>query len=216
MGHAQVMTSRLTAPGGYSEAVELARLDTPVLHPATVEPLRQVGIPLEIRDLRSVYKEMAASVIGPDLHQSYQIKAIGCLPRIARISVSSSSDGILTEMLGRILIDLSEQNIACWNLNTQPDSISWIVSQHNLDDAYTIISNYFSNPEIEEYGVMFSLVGNKLPGENEGVLSQELIEMLEIEIVSKTDHAVRIISKKRDIQAMLDLLANHLQLSTEP
>ncbi|MAE78212.1 MAG: hypothetical protein CL967_00325 [Euryarchaeota archaeon] len=201
---------------GYSEAVELARLDTPVLHPATVEPLRQVGIPLEIRDLRSVYKEMAASVIGPDLHQSYQIKAIGCLPRIARISVSSSSDGILTEMLGRILIDLSEQNIACWNLNTQPDSISWIVSQHNLDDAYTIISNHFSNPEIEEYGVMFSLVGNKLPGENEEFLSQELIEMLEIEIVSKTDHAVRIISKKRDIQAMLDLLANHLQLSTEP
>ena len=119
-------------------------------------------------------------------------------------------------MLGRILIDLSEHNIACWNLNTQPDSISWIVSQHNLDDAYTIISNHFSNPEIEEYGVMFSLVGNKLPGENEGVLSQELIEMLEIEIVSKTDHAVRIISKKRDIQAMLDLLANHLQLSTEP
>lgn len=159
---------------------------------------------------------MAASVIGPDLHQSYQIKAIGCLPRIARISVSSSSDGILTEMLGRILIDLSEQNIACWNLNTQPDSISWIVSQHNLDDAYTIISNHFSNPEIEEYGVMFSLVGNKLPGENEEFLSQELIEMLEIEIVSKTDHAVRIISKKRDIQAMLDLLANHLQLSTEP
>ena len=201
---------------GYSEAVELARLDTPVLHPATVEPLRQVGIPLEIRDLRSVYKEMAASVIGPDLHQNHQVKAIGCLPRIARISVSSASDGVLTEMLGRVLIDLGERNIACWNLDTLPNRISWIVSQHNLEEAQMIISTHFSEPEIKEFGVMFSLVGNKLPGESVEVLSEELMDTLEIEIVSKTDHAVRIISKKRDIRAMLELLAEHLQLTVEP
>ena len=201
---------------GYSEAVELARLDTPVLHPATVEPLRQVGIPLEIRDLRSVYKEMAASVIGPDLHQNHQVKAIGCLPRIARISVSSASDGVLTEMLGRVLIDLGERNIACWNLDTLPNRISWIVSQHNLEEAQMIISTHFSEPEIQEFGVMFSLVGNKLPGESVEVLSEELMDTLEIEIVSKTDHAVRIISKKRDIRAMLQLLAEHLQLTVEP
>ena len=86
----------------------------------------------------------------------------------------------------------------------------------SIDNATSNINYYFSEPEIQEFGVMFSLVGNKLPGESVEVLSEELMDTLEIEIVSKTDHAVRIISKKRDIRAMLELLAEHLQLTVEP
>ena len=113
---------------GYSEAVELARLDTPVLHPATVEPLRGIGIPLEIRDLRSVVKDQAASIIGPDLIQTHKVKAIGCLPNVTRLTVSSSSLEAQSELLGRVLIGLADENIACWNLDSIPGQISWVVS----------------------------------------------------------------------------------------
>jgi aspartate kinase len=198
---------------GYSEAVELARLDTPVLHPATVEPLRGIGIPLEIRDLRSIVKEQAASIIGPDLIQTHKVKAIGCLPNVTRLTVSSSSLEVQSEHLGRVLIDLATENIACWNLDSIPGQISWIVSQHDLQKARQIVTNYFSTPDITEYGVMFSLVGNKLPNEENALLSPEMISLLELEIVSVTDHAVRVISSRHDVSSMLDTLANHLDLT---
>ena len=200
---------------GYSEAVELARLDTPVLHPATVEPLRGIGIPLEIRDLRSIVKEQAASIIGPDLIQTHKVKAIGCLPNVTRLTVNSSSLEVQSELLGRVLIDLAKENIACWNLDTIPGQISWIVSQHDLEKANQIITNRFSAPGVSEYGVMFSLVGNKLPNVKNTLLSPEMTSILELEIVSVTDHAVRVISTRNDISLMLDTLANYLELTIE-
>jgi hypothetical protein len=168
---------------------------------------------LEIRDLRSIVKEQAASIIGPDLIQTHKVKAIGCLPNVTRLTVSSSSLEVQSEHLGRVLIDLATENIACWNLDSIPGQISWIVSQHDLQKARQIVTNYFSTPDITEYGVMFSLVGNKLPNEENALLSPEMISLLELEIVSVTDHAVRVISSRHDVSSMLDTLANHLDLT---
>lgn len=200
---------------GYGEAVELARLDTPVLHPATVEPLRSIGIPLEIRDLRGVLKDTASTIIGPDLHQTRRVKAIGCLPNVVRLSVESPSLEVQSEKLGRILVDFAEENIPCWNLDSKPGSISWILSQHDLMIATEIVSTYFNPPKISEYGVMFSLVGNKLPEDSENLLVSNLKEILDVEILSVTDHAIRLISKNNEIHSMLNTLASYLQLTVE-
>lgn len=200
---------------GYGEAVELARLDTPVLHPATVEPLRSIGIPLEVRDLRGVHRERAASIIGPDLHQTRKVKAIGCLPSIARISVHSPSLEVQSEKLGRVLIEFAQENVPCWNLDSVPGHISWIVSQHDLTVATRIVSEHFTEHEISEFGVMFSLVGNKLPEDSEFLLTQQLKELLELEVLSVNEHAIRLISKNKDVQSMLKVLADHLKLALE-
>ena len=200
---------------GYGEAVELARLDTPVLHPATIEPLRSIGIPLEIRDLRGVHKERASSIIGPDLHQTRKVKAIGCLPNIARISVYSPSLELQSEKLGRVLIEFAEGNISCWDLDSIPGHISWVVSQHDLASATIIVTKYFVEPEISEFGVMFSLVGNKLPEDSELLLTNQLKELIEVEVLSITDHAIRLISKNKDVNSMLEVLAKHLKLAIE-
>ncbi len=200
---------------GYGEAVELARLDTPVLHPATVEPLRSIGIPLEIRDLRGVHQEKASSIIGPDLHQTRKVKAIGCLPSIARISVDSPSLEVQSEKLGRVLIQLAQENVPCWNLDSVPGHISWIVSQHDLTVATRIVSEHFTEHEISEFGVMFSLVGNKLPEDSEFILTQQLKELLEVEVLSINEHAIRLISKNKDVHSMLKVLADHLELAIE-
>ena len=200
---------------GYGEAVELARLDTPVLHPATVEPLRSIGIPLEIRDLRGVHKERASSIIGPDLHQTRKVKAIGCLPSIARMSVRSPSLEVQSEKLGRVLIEFADKNIPCWDLDSTPGHISWIVSQHDLVIATSIVTKHFTAPKISEFGVMFSLVGNKLPDDSELLLTNQLKELLEVEVLSVTVHAIRLISKNKDVHSMLKILAKHLQLAIE-
>ena len=200
---------------GYGEAVELSRLDTPVLHPATVEPLRSIGIPLEIRDLRGVVKETASTIIGPDLHQTRRVKAIGCLPNVVRITVQSPSLEVQSENLGRVLVDFAEENIPCWDLESNPGSISWIVSQHDLKIAKSIVSTYFDKTSTFEFGVMFSLVGNKLPEDSESMLTDKIKQILDVEVLSVNDHAIRLISKNNDIHSMLEALANYLQLAVE-
>ena len=60
---------------------------------------------------------------------------------------------------------------------------------------------------------MFSLVGNKLPNVKNALLSTEMTSLLELEIVSITDHAVRVISTRNDISVMLETLANELELT---
>ena len=200
---------------GYGEAVELSRLDTPVLHPATVEPLRSIGIPLEIRDLRGVIKETASTIIGPDLHQTRRVKAIGCLPNVVRIRVQSLSLEVQSEKLGRGLVEFADENIPCWDLESIPGSITWIVSQHDLKVAKNIVSTYFEKIDTLDFGVMFSLVGNKLPEESEGMLTDKLKQMLDVEVLSVNDHAIRLISKSNEIHSMLETLADYLQLAVE-
>lgn len=200
---------------GYGEAVELSRLDTPVLHPATVEPLRSIGIPLEIRDLRGVIKETASTIIGPDLHQTRRVKAIGCLPNVVRIRVQSLSLEVQSENLGRVLVEFADENIPCWDLESIPGSITWIVSQHDLKVAKNIVSTYFEKIDTLDFGVMFSLVGNKLPEDSEGMLTDKLKQMLDVEVLSVNDHAVRLISESNEIHSMLETLADYLQLAVE-
>ena len=200
---------------GYGEAIELARLDTPVLHPATVEPLRSVGIPLEIRDLRGVQSTKAATIIGPDLHQTRRVKAIGCLPNIVRIRARAPSLESQNEQLGRVLIEFAHQNIPCWHLDSTHGEIAWVLSQHDIGKANSIVSAHFSTPETEEYGVMFSLVGNKLPEDSELSIIHEIQTLLDVEVLSATDHAIRLLSKKKEIHSMLEVLAEYLNLSIE-
>jgi len=62
---------------------------------------------------------------------------------------------------------------------------------------------------------MFSLVGNKLPEDSEFILTQQLKELLEVEVLSINEHAIRLISKNKDVHSMLKVLADHLELAIE-
>lgn len=193
--------------------MELARLDTPVLHPATVEPLREVGIPLEIRDLRGPLRAEASTIIGPDLLHSPHVKAIGCLPSVARLTITTSSLELQSQQLGRVLLDFAEAEIPCWSLSSQPREISWVVSQHDLPKALELVTLRFEEPQVNEYGALVSLVGNKLPQPSESLLSSKMIEDLDIELLSNTDHAIRLLSVSHDVHRLLKTLSKTLELS---
>jgi aspartate kinase len=187
---------------GYGEAMELSRLDTPILHPATVEPLADTGIPLEIRHLRGSMQSQAATVIGPDLYEANVIKAIGCLPRVVSIRCQTKSLGQQSGKLGDILVDLDKAEIACWHLDAQPGELRWIVSQHDVEVARELIEKQFGTTETESFSAIISLVGNQFDAQREAWHSDESAR-LGIEVLSDTGHAVRMLTKNDD---MVDLL----------
>lgn len=190
---------------GYGEALELSRLDTPVLHPATVEPLIDTGIPLEVRHLHGIIDTNSSTVVGPDLYQENTIKAIGCMPSVVSIRSQSKSLEQQSRRLGEVLVQFDEVGIACWHLDSQPGDIRWIVSQHNSDEAKRLIEAQFGTASQESYAALLSLVGNR--EKTQEVFDARSAEALGVEILSDTGHAVRLLAQTKDMSELLHELS---------
>jgi aspartokinase len=120
-----------------------------------------------------------------------------------------------TKQLGRVLLDFAEAEIPCWNVTSQPRDISWIISQHDLPRALELVTMHFEAPQISMYGALVSLVGNKLPHPSTSLISEQMIEELEIELLSNTDHAIRMLSSTNDVQNLLKTLSDELNLRVQ-
>ena len=190
---------------GYGEALELSRLDTPILHPATVEPLMDTGIPLEVRHLHGTMDANTSTVVGPDLYQENTIKAIGCMPSVVSIRCQSKSLEQQSRRLGEVLVQFDEEGIACWHLDPQPGDIRWIVSQHDSDKATILIEAQFGQASQQTYTAILSLVGNREKAQE--VLDVRGAEALGVEILSDTGHAVRLLAQTKDMSHLLHELS---------
>ena len=190
---------------GYGEALELSRLDTPILHPATVEPLIDTGIPLEVRHLHGSVDANSSTVVGPDLYQENAIKAIGCMPSVASIRCQSKSLEQQSRRLGEVLVQFDQEGIACWHLDSQPGDIRWIVSQHDSSKAKRLIEDQFGQASQESHTALLSLVGNREMAQE--VLDARGAEALGVEILSDTGHAVRLLAQTKDMGQLLHELS---------
>ena len=186
---------------GYGEAMELSRLDTPVLHPATVEPLSSLGIPLQIRHLYQE-KDFSQTTIGPDIYDKYRIKGIGCLASVASLSVKTLSLEEQSKNLGRLLVDFSNENISCWHLHSQPGELRLIISQHDLIKSQKFVAKHFQSPKVEKYSAMISLIGNGTEQEQIEFF-EEISNKWQFELLSQSPHSVRLLAKVDDVKAIL-------------
>ena len=186
---------------GYGEAMELSRLDTPVIHPATVEPLASVGIPLKIMHLYQE-KEFSQTTIGPDVYDEYRVKGIGCLASVASLSIETLSLEAQSKNLGHLLVDFSNEDISCWNLDSQPGELRLIISQHDLIKSQQIVTKYFQSPTVEKFSAMISLVGNGTE-QQQMALFEDISNKWEFELLSQSPHSVRLLAKVEDIKSIL-------------
>lgn len=195
---------------GYGEAMELSRLDTPVLHPATVEPLAALGIPLQIRHLYGE-KDSSQTTIGPDIYDEYRIKGVGCLSSVASLSFETISLEEQSKNLGRLLVEFSKEDISCWHLHSQPGELRLIISLHDLNKSQQIIANHFQQPSVKTYSAMLSLVGNGSEDE-QTELFKEISQNWQMELLSQSPHSLRILTQDRDIKALLAKMGDKFAL----
>ena len=120
---------------GYDEARELSRVDAPVIHHTTMIPVKDYGIPIEIRNLHSASVDNAPTVIGPNIMQSNHLKAIGCMRSVAKITAEIGDIANQTKVLGQILIELDQENITCWSVKSSPSKVDFVVSQQELSST---------------------------------------------------------------------------------
>ena len=150
---------------GYGQAEELSLHGTTVIHPSTVTPLIDLGIPLEIRNINKL-NERVPTVIGPDVDNKSVI-AIGCQPGVAVITTNNS---VSTELLELI----EQENVLPWHLESNNNSTRLILPHRFATNYEQIIDGKITPKE-----AILTIIGDVK------------IENPKFEFVSKNKYGVR-------------------------
>jgi aspartokinase len=176
---------------GYGEAIELSVHGASILHPFTVEPLIESGIPLEIRNVFANVGTNARTLIGPDiLSSTSKIKAIGCKTGVAIITTPKPLKNEFFQII-------EEEGITVWSLNSTPSGSRLIISAHDLE----IVEQELEDAKIESRTAIVSMVGNGI--------DTTIVELLnlKIEVISESEHGLRLILDTEDLTGSLAKLA---------
>ena len=141
----------------YQEAIELSLMDTPVLHPSTIEPLIEPSITLEVRHLYHGNNEKNTK-IGPPRTEK-QLKAIGCLPNVISLGFSHHHVDSHQRQLVKILGDLAQNDVHWWGLESRLGDSRLIVSQHDMHRAASIFERFNIEPQLHHHLGLLSLIG---------------------------------------------------------
>ncbi len=195
---------------GYDEARELSRLDAPVIHHTTMIPLKDVGIPIEVRNLNSPINTNAPTIIGPNIIQSGEIKAIGCMRSISCITAQSGDIEDQSKKLGQVLIELDNNNITCWSIKSNPSSVDIVVSQQQSALAHKIIRKSLPVSNTTNHSCLISFIGTSdkdLVNKKIDYVTQFSTEM---SYLNCTELSVQYIADTRDIKKLMKDLSQVL------
>ncbi|MEC7112540.1 MAG: hypothetical protein VXW72_03300 [Candidatus Thermoplasmatota archaeon] len=187
----------------YQEAIELSLMDTPVLHPSTIEPLIEPNIQLEVRHLyHSNHYEK--TVIGPELPEK-ELKAVGCLPNVISLGFSHHHVDSHQRQLVKILGELAKNEVHWWGLESRLGDSRLIVSQHDMHRASTIFEQFNIDANHHQHLGLLSLIGCK---EADVETINTLFDTTEFELswLNQTSSAARVAIDGEDLSQALQLL----------
>lgn len=191
----------------YQEAIELSLMDTPVLHPSTIEPLIEPSIPLEVRHLYFTNSDQK-TVIGPALPEKH-LKAVGCLPSVVSLGFSHHHIDSHQRQLVKILGELAQNEVHWWGLESRLGDSRLIVSQHDMHRASSIFERFNIKPHHHQHLGLLSLIGCK---EDDVEAINSLFHSTEFEItwLNRTSSAARVAIDGEDLSQALSLLHHYI------
>ncbi|MGB1499594.1 MAG: hypothetical protein ACPG81_03380 [Poseidonia sp.] len=186
---------------GYGEAIEFANADATILHPATVEPVYEMGIPIEIRHLLSYKENGMKTVIGPDIEAEPSIKGIACIPRVACVNaeVRYSQDAAMA--LSDLLQALKEADVRICSFDTTNTQWRFVFRQHDVAKGVQIVQDHASSVSYDYYAAMLSFIGCRDIDYLHNLLGTEDPENA---LLYESVACIHMLSQRVDISRMLD------------
>ena len=192
---------------GYDEARELSRMDAPVIHHTTVLPIRDYGIPIEVRNLHSNLDSYPPTIIGPGIIDSNHLKAIGCMRSIAKITAEIGDVEQHSKVLGQILLNMDKENITCWSVESSPTTIEIVVSQQQLTVAEKIVDNLLGISSVDYYSCLISFIGTNDLSVVHNRLKNTNVEYSDLEYLNSTKLSVQFVANTDDIKLLMKQLS---------
>ena len=192
----------------YLEAIELSLMDTPVLHPSTIEPLIEPNIQLEVRHLHHSGAEQK-TIVGPRLPED-QLKAVGCLPNVISLGFSHHHVDSHQRQLVKILGELAQNEVHWWGLESRLGDSRLIVSQHDMHRAASIFDRFDIEADHHYHLGLLSLIGCRESDMDE---INSLFDSTEYELtwLNQTSSAARVAIDGEDLSEALQMLHNFIQ-----
>ena len=192
----------------YLEAIELSLMDTPVLHPSTIEPLIEPNIQLEVRHLHHSGAEQK-TIVGPRLPGD-QLKAVGCLPNVISLGFSHHHVDSHQRQLVKILGELAQNEVHWWGLESRLGDSRLIVSQHDMHRAASIFDRFDIEADHHYHLGLLSLIGCRESDMDE---INSLFDSTEYELtwLNQTSSAARVAIDGEDLSEALQMLHNFIQ-----
>ncbi|MFZ8906840.1 MAG: hypothetical protein ACO2Y2_05730 [Poseidonia sp.] len=186
---------------GYGEAIEFANADATILHPATVEPVYEMGIPIEIRHLMSYKESGMKTVIGPDIEAEPSIKGIACIPRVACVNAEVRYAQDAAMALSKLLQELKAADVRICSFETTNTQWRFVFRQHDVTKGVQIVQRHASTVVYEYYASMLSFIGCRD--------IEYLHNLLETEepaagLLYESGASIHMLSNRLDISRMLD------------
>ena len=198
---------------GYAEAIEFSNADATILHPATVEPVYEMGIPIEIRHLSRYKDNGLKTVIGPDIEAEPNIKGIACVPRVACVNaeVRYVQDAALE--LSDLLQELNEAGIRICSFETTNTQWRFVFPQHEVSRGVQIIKKRCAVVDYEYFAAMLSFIGCR----DIAYLKEKLTRYDDVSEsqLYQSSTAIHMLSKRNDISRMLDEMMSLVSESSE-
>jgi len=134
-----VTKARLISALSYEEAAELAYFGAKILHPRTVEPLTDKGIPIVIRS--TFYPESPGTWIGPDAYISKEIvKSVTYDRNVALIRAYGANIGYAVNLLSEMVSGLSSASINIRSVFTSQTYINILLNETDLITGFDVLS----------------------------------------------------------------------------
>lgn len=192
----------------YLEAIELSLMDTPVLHPSTIEPLIEPNIQLEVRHLHHSGAEQK-TIVGPRLPED-QLKAVGCLPNVISLGFSHHHVDSHQRQLVKILGELAQNEVHWWGLESRLGDSRLIVSQHDMHRAASIFDRFDIEADHHYHLGLLSLIGCRESDMDE---INSLFDSTEYELtwLNQTSSAARVAIDGEDLSEALQMLHSFIQ-----
>lgn len=120
----------------YAEARELAYFGAKVIHPRTMQPAAERGIPLQIRN--TFRPDQPGTVIGPEPGDNGSVKAITAIPGVSVISVEGASLIGVADVSARVFATVARSGVNVFMISqaSSQHSISFVVRS---DDGPAVV-----------------------------------------------------------------------------
>ncbi|AIJ05648.1 aspartate kinase [Methanocaldococcus bathoardescens] len=141
-----VPTARRIPKLSYIEAMELAYFGAKVLHPRTIEPAMEKGIPILVKN--TFEPENEGTLITNDMEMSDSIvKAISTIKNVALINIFGAGMVGVSGTAARIFKALGEEdvNVILISQGSSETNISLVVSEEDVDKALNALKREFGD-----------------------------------------------------------------------
>lgn len=145
---------------GKGEAKEMALFGSTIIHPATMVPLQNTDVSIEVRSFSNPHGEH--TIICEAKKREWPV-ALVCEPGVMSAEIDLETSG----SVGRLINRFESAAILAWSFESAPGSLRVVFNSHDVSEVEMILLNQGFDYSINDSMTLLALVGHGIASQSE-------------------------------------------------